>query len=102
MEKLAITLIEVGNSEAPNVGTIVSSPINNEELTRKAIEAIERHFDGRITSFKIQDFDGKVTTFKIQDNLPLSEMKNSPPIDIFVVIGGEYEAHLEAQETWIY
>jgi len=90
METLAITLIEVGNSEAPNVGTIVSSPINNEELTRKAIEAIERHFDGRIVSFKIQN------------KLPLSEMKNSPPIDIFVVIGGENEAHLEAQETWIY
>lgn len=87
---LAITLIEVGNNEAPNVGTIVSSPINNEELTRKAIQAIESHFDG------------KVTSFKIQDKLSLSELKNSPPIDIFVVINGEYEAHLEAQETWIY
>lgn len=90
METLAITLMEVGNSEAPNVGTIVSSPINNEELTQKAIQAIEHHFDG------------KVTSFKIQNDLSLTDLKNSPPIDIFVVINDEHEAHLEAQETWIY
>ena len=83
---LAITIIEVSNSEAPNVGTITGR--NEEELNRKFIDALMRHFDADIESFSIQD------------GLTLEDVENSSPLDVEVVIGG-VGYQVEISETWI-
>ena len=83
---LAITIIEVGNSEAPNVGTITGR--NEEELNRKFIDALMRHFDADIESFSIQD------------GLTLEDVENSSPLDVKIVIDG-VGYQIEISETWI-
>lgn len=88
MEKLSFTLLEKGNSEAPNIGTITGA--TEEELVGKAIEAIESHFDGEVTSLRIQD--GK----------KFSSVKNSYPLDLYVTIDGEPVSAIEIQQTWLY
>jgi TATA-box binding protein (TBP) (component of TFIID and TFIIIB) len=91
-KQIAITLLEQGNSEAPNIGTITGTTEN--ELVHKAIDAIGRHFDADIMSLKVQD------------NLNLSDVVNSAPLDVYVTIQGEAEGRqeylLEAQQTWVY
>ena len=88
MEKLSFTLLEKGNSEAPNIGTITGT--TEEELVGKAIEAIESHFDAEVTSLRIQD------------GLTFKELKNSPPVDLYVTIDGEPVSAIEIQQTWLY
>lgn len=84
---LAITIIEVGNSEAPNIGTITGS--NLEELTEKFEDALMRHFDADLDSYSVQD------------ELTLEDVENSSPLDVNIVIGG-LEYQVEISETWIY
>lgn len=89
MEKLFITLLESEHWDTPNVGTIAG--VTSEELLQKATQAIESHFDG------------KVTSIRIQDNLDLLAVRNNPPLAMYVTIEGiDYEINLEAQQTWIY
>jgi hypothetical protein len=86
--KLAITILERDNYESPNIGTIVGA--TEEELVAKATTAIESHFDGIVTSIRIKN------------GLKFSDLKNSPPIDIYATIDGTYEVVMDAQETWIF
>ena len=88
MKNLAITLLEVGNYECPNIGTIIGN--TEKELIQKATSAIESHFDGTVTSLQIEN------------DLKFTELKNSPPANVYAKIDGEYEVVVEAQETWIY
>lgn len=88
MEKLSFTLLEKGNSEAPNIGTIFGK--YEDELVYKATKAIESHFDGEVTSLRIQD------------GLTFKELKNSPPVDLYVTIDGEPVSAIEIQQTWLY
>lgn len=83
---LAITIIEVGNSEAPNIGTITGK--NQEELEVKFANALMRHFDADIESFSIQD------------GLTLEDVENGSPLDVEVVIDG-IGYQVEVSETWI-
>jgi hypothetical protein len=83
---LAITIIEVGNSEAPNIGTITGR--NQEELETKFTNALMRHFDADIESFSIQD------------GLTLEDVENGSPLDVEVVIDG-IGYQVEVSETWI-
>jgi hypothetical protein len=84
---LAITAIEIGNSEAPNIGTITGS--NIEELTEKFKDALMRHFDADI------DY------YSIQDGLTLEDVENGSPLDVNVTING-LEYPVEISETWVY
>lgn len=86
-KQIAITLIEQGNSEAPNIGTITGATEN--ELLLKAVVAIQDHFDADDVSIKVQD------------DLGLSDVVNSVPLDVCVTIDGQ-EYMVEAQQTWIY
>lgn len=86
-KQIAITLIEQGNSEAPNIGTITG--MTEAELLSKAIVAIQDHFDAEDVSIKVQD------------DLNLSDVVNSIPLDVCVTIDGQ-EYMVEAQQTWIY
>lgn len=86
-KQIAITLIEQGNSEAPNIGTITGTTEN--ELLLKAVVAIKSHFDTDDVSIKVQD------------DLGLSDVVNSIPLDVCVTIDGQ-EYMVEAQQTWIY
>lgn len=95
MEKLSFTLLELGNSESPNIGTITGS--TEEELVQKAIKAIESHFDALVTNFRMQD------------NLTFNHIKNSRPAYIYATFdadpygGGEVAtAVVEVQQTWLY
>lgn len=90
---LAITLIEVGNLESLNIGTITSQTGNEEELYKKAIEAIESHFDAEVKSLTIQD------------SLRLKDVRNRYPLDAKVEIvwdGEESVLGVEVQQTFIY
>jgi hypothetical protein len=84
---LAITIMEVNNSEAPNIGTITGS--NEKELVEKFTNALMSHYDADIDSFSIQD------------DLTLEDVENSSPLDVKVVIDG-VEYQVEISETWIY
>ena len=90
---LAITLIEVGNLECPNIGTIISQTGNEEELYKKAIEALESHFDAEVKSLTIQD------------RLRLKDVRNRDPLDAKVEIvwdGEESVWGVEVQQTFVY
>jgi len=86
--KIAITLLEQGNSEAPNIGTITG--VTNGELLHKAMVAIGSHFDGQVTQFVIKD------------KLRMMDIVNSAPIDARVEINNEEHFNIELQQTWIY
>lgn len=86
--QISFTLIEKENSESPNIGTVIGS--TEQEFIEKATRAIESHFDGTVTSLRIQD------------GLKFSDIKNSPPIDAYATIDGSHEAVIEIQQTWIY
>jgi hypothetical protein len=91
MKQLAITIMEVDNNECPNVGTIVG--VNSIELMKKARRAITNHFDARLTSIKFQD------------DLGIMDVKNSPPIDVYVTLDtgtDNVEYTLEFHQTYIY
>lgn len=90
---LAVTLIEVGNSECPNIGTITSQTGSEEELYKKAIEALESHFDAEVKSLTLQD------------GLKLKDVRNSHPLDAKVEIvwdGEESVWGVEMQQTFVY
>ena len=91
MNKLAITLIELDNQEAPNIGTIISSIGSDEELKNKAIEALSSHFDAEI---------GYV---EIEGGLGFSDVRNSAPLDAVVYLSEEeVKYYIEIQQTFIY
>jgi len=91
MNKLYITLIEKGNNECPNIGTITGC--DNATITRNAFTALESHFDAEVTGIRIQD------------NLKFKDVKNSYPLDATVAlnIDGDASLHeIEIQQTWLY
>lgn len=92
MARLVITLIEKGNEEAPNIGTIIC---DGSELV-KATDAIESHFDQEVE--KIVFADGE----------SFQSVRNSDPITATVLFadvlneGQNETAQIEIQETWLY
>jgi hypothetical protein len=89
MNKLAITVVEVDNSEASNIGTIVGS--SESELSEKLKMAVEAHFAC------------KMTEVRIYDGLNLMSLKNSSfPIDAVVIMDDEESFRIELQETFLY
>lgn len=87
---LTITLIEVGNSDCPNIGTIHSSTGDNVEFLTKAVEAIGSHFDC------------DVSKIEIQDDLSFEDVKNSPPLDAVVFLEDGTSYNIEIQQTFLY
>lgn len=88
-EDLAITLIETGNTEAPNIGTVVHN-------------GIEEHFDDSILRAIECHFDNDVCRIVYQDGLGPEDVKNHPPIDALVYFKDGTTANIEIQQTWIY
>lgn len=88
--ELTITLIEVGNSDCPNIGTIHSSDGNGLELWAKAIKAIGSHFDSNVSKIEIQD------------DLSFEDVKNSPPLDAVVFLEDGTSYKIEIQQTFLY
>ena len=89
LKGLAVTLIEKGNSEAPNIGTIIHNGYED-DFEAKIREAIESHFDAVLVEIIVQD------------NLKPSDVKNSYPLDARLQIGDHGFADIEIQQTWIY
>lgn len=88
MYKYNITLLEVGNSEAPNIGTIQGN--SEVELVNKAVKALESHFDTKVLRVNIEEY------------LTFTDTLNSPPLNATVYLE-EYDKHeIELQQTWIY
>lgn len=88
-KELYVTIIEKDNAECPNAGTIHSLFGDDEELKAKLILALESHFDAEIERVDIQD------------DLKISDVRNSTPLDAVVTIGEE-KYNIELQETWLY
>lgn len=89
MKEIAITLIEPGNSEAPNIGTVIS-------------DGIKDHFDDSIRRAVEAHFDNEVLSIVVQDGLQPEDVKNSSPLDAVVKFKDGYTAIIEIQQTWIY
>lgn len=89
MREVAITLIEQGNSEAPNIGTVIS-------------DGIKDHFDDSIRRAVEAHFDNEVLSIVVQDGLQPEDVKNSSPLDAVVKFKDGYTAIIEIQQTWIY
>lgn len=87
---LAITLIELDNTESPNIGTITSQTGDEEELFKKAIRALESHFDA------------EVETMTIQDGFALGGVRNNLPLDAEVELVDYGAYRIEIQQTFIY
>ena len=85
---LSITLIEVGNTESPNIGTITG--LQEDELRKKAIQAIESHFDA------------EVKDINIQDKLNFEDVRNSNPLDAVVILEDGDSYNIEIQQTFLY
>jgi len=86
-----ITIIEKGNNEAPNVGTISTN-----DLKGGFKKAIQSHFDADLVSYEL-----------IGDDIEsLSDCINSCPIDVNVVLdvndGDKEEYKVELSQTWMY
>ena len=85
-----ITILEVGNEDCPNAGTIT---MDNAE--KKFKEAIESHFDAELLSFSFVD----------EGITQLSDCINASPIDVLVRldVGFEHqEFKVELSQTWLY
>ena len=85
-----ITVLEQGNSDCPNVGTII-----NENLDVKFKTAIESHFDADLISYSFVD----------EQINNLDDCINATPIDVLVrldVDGVENEYTVELSQTWLY
>lgn len=91
MEKTKyITIMEVGNDECPNVGTITTA-----NLEKSFIKAIESHFDARLIRFQFEDKT-------IQS---LDECIDAYPIDVIVELdnwGEDVLFEVELSQTWLY
>ena len=87
--ELVITLIEVGNTESPNIGTVLWNGIK-ENFDASIRRAIESHFDSEVLSIGVQD------------GLQPEDVKNSSPLDAIVEFKDGYTASIEIQETWLY
>ena len=89
--ELAITLIELDNQQAPNIGTIICKEGNDNILREKSIIALESHFDC------------EVDKIVIQDKLSFEDVRNSHPLDAKVYLKDEDVIfNIEIQQTWIY
>lgn len=86
---LVITLIEVDNGEAPNIGTVISN-------------GIKEHFDESIRKAIESHFDIGVLSIAVQDGLQPEDVKNSTPLDAVVTFEDGETANIEIQQTWIY
>jgi len=87
-----ITIIEVGNGEDSNVGTITTLV---GDINKKFTKAVESHFDAAIVKFSFihPEVD------KIVDCI------DAMPIDILVTLdvdGFEQESKVELSQTWLY
>ena len=87
-KELTITLIEVNNSEAPNIGTIHSS--SGHGLYEKAVLAIESHFDEELDRLEIQD------------GLTFEDVRNCHPLDAIVYFKEGNSYKIEIQQTFLY
>lgn len=89
MKDAAVTLIEHGSDEAPNIGTIIYR--NDEGLFNDAmVLALEKHFDKEVEEVIVQDGLG-----------PLDAI-NAYPLDAQVVFTDGRSVLIEIQQTWIY
>lgn len=92
MQTKYITILEVGNEDCPNVGTITVA-----DTESKFKEAIESHFDAELLSFSFVDGGEGINK--------LSDCINACPINVLVKIDGvcgEEEFNVELSETWLY
>ena len=94
-----ITILEVGASCCPNVGTIAVTkgltPIERLVVDNWFKEAIESHFDAALMSYEF--VDDHVEDF--------ADCINARPIEVLVKIEGdgcESEHLVELSQTWLY
>jgi hypothetical protein len=87
--EIYVTIIEKGNQECPNIGTIFSKYGDSGELTYKFLEAISSHFDVEMDSISIKN------------SLDILGVKNSPPINTVVTIDDQ-QFDIQIQQTFFY
>lgn len=86
-----ITILELHNSDCPNVGTVLVG----QGITERFKKAIENHFDAAIVKY----------SFIHPDVDKLEDCIDSYPIDILVTLdvdGFEQENKVELSQTWMY
>jgi pantothenate kinase len=85
-----ITILEVGNEDCPNVGTIATGGAEH-----KFKEAIESHFDAELISFSFVD----------EGITHLTDCISASPIDVLVRLDVGFEQQefkVELSQTWLY
>ncbi len=92
---IAFTLIEVDNSDAGMIGTILhyyreDSEQNNEIIRETVEEALRQHFDSDVSSIRF-----------LYD-LNFMSAENGPPIDMFVSLTDGTTYCVEVHHTWIH
>ena len=92
MKKTNYTILEVGNSECPNIGTLIDVQ-GKDDFNLKLKEAINAHFDAEC-SFDENFFDSKVKGEYMPVEMSISI--NDSDIDT------DWEANIEIHQTWIY
>jgi hypothetical protein len=109
MKKMYFTILEVGNGEAPNVGTIsIDLPSKNElridfeEMTEDKRKEIDQTMNDKIKLACERHFDA---TIKISKPISLFDVYNAYAKEIYVELVDENEvttARIEVQQTWLY
>ena len=92
METKYITILEVGNEDCPNAGTITA-----EDAESKFKEAIESHFDAELLSFSFVDAGEGINK--------LTDCISACPINVLVRLDvgfEEQEFNVELSQTWLY
>lgn len=91
MENKYITILEMDNSECPNVGTLSVEP--RDTLEDRFKEAIEAHFDDEMVGY----------AFDKPNINRLDECIGGYPIDVKVLMGEKENTYtVELTHTWLY
>ncbi len=107
MKKAYFTILEVGNSEAPNAGTIsVDLPSHNDliidfdQMTEEKAKEIDQAMNDKIKLACERHFDA---TINISNPISLFDVYNSYAKEMYVELAGENERRrIEVQQTWLY
>lgn len=104
MKKLYFTILEVGSSEAHNIGTIgIDVPANGKVVDFSNLDEIhiaDRIFNEKIIAACDSHFDATCKLDKIAD---FSQIYNSYPKEFKITFEGEdTSARIEIQQTWLY
>jgi hypothetical protein len=103
-KELYFTILEVGNSEAPNIGTIrIEVPSNGMVVDFNRIDemdVVERTFTEKIIAACNSHFDADC---KLDGIVEFSQIYNSYPKEFKITFDdGNESAKIEIQQSWLY